>query len=101
MALAFAAIVALLLAPRSDETYGAALLFTIGAVLDLVLTAIIAFAVLPGLRSDDFTGFCLVIGACLVPIGALLRHARLPWQVGLFTAMTMGTGPFSPFGRRR
>jgi uncharacterized membrane protein YccC len=93
LAIAFAAIVTLLLAPRSDETYGAALLFTIGAVLDLILTAIIAFAVLPALRSDDFTGFCLVIGACLVPIGAVLRQARQPWQAGLFTAMTMGFVP--------
>jgi uncharacterized membrane protein YccC len=93
LAIAFAAIVALLLAPRSDETYGAALLFTVGAVLDLILTAIIAFAVLPALRSDDFTGFCLVMGACLVPIGALLRQARQPWQAGLFTAMTMGFVP--------
>jgi uncharacterized membrane protein YccC len=93
LAIAFAAIVALLLAPRSDETYGAALLFTAGAALDLILTAIVAFAVLPALRSDDFIGFCLVIGACLVPIGALLRQARQPWQAGLFTAMTMGFVP--------
>jgi uncharacterized membrane protein YccC len=93
LAIAFAAIVALLLAPRSDETYGAAILFTVGAVLDLILTAIVAFAVLPALRSDDFIGFCLVIGACLVPIGALLRQARQPWQAGLFTAMTMGFMP--------
>jgi hypothetical protein len=93
LAIAFAAIVALLLAPRSDETYGAAILFTVGAILDLILTAIVAFAVLPALRSDDFIGFCLVIGACLVPIGALLRQARQPWQAGLFTAMTMGFMP--------
>jgi uncharacterized membrane protein YccC len=93
LAIAFAAIVALLLAPRSDETYSAALLFTVGAILDLILTAIVAFAVLPALRSDDFTGFCLVIGACLVPVGALLRQARQPWQAGLFTAMTMGFVP--------
>jgi uncharacterized membrane protein YccC len=93
LAIAFAAIVALLLAPRSDETYGAAILFTVGAILDLILTAIVAFAVLPALRSDDFIGFCLVIGGCLVPIGALLRQARQPWQAGLFTAMTMGFMP--------
>lgn len=50
LAMTFAAIVALLLAPRSDEAYGAALLFTVGAILDLFLTAVVAFAVLPGLR---------------------------------------------------
>ena len=89
----FAAIVALLLAPRSDEAYGAALLFTVGAILDLILTAVVAFAVLPGLPTDGFAALSLVIGVCLVPIGALLRQARQPWQVGLFTAMTMGFVP--------
>ena len=93
LAMTFAAIVALLLAPRSDETYGAAMLFTVGAILDLILTAIVAFAVLPGLRTDDFLGFSLVMGVCLVPIGIMLRQARQPWQVGLFTAMTMGFVP--------
>ncbi len=93
LAMTFAAIVELLLAPRADETYGAAMLFTIGAILDLILTAIVAFAVLPGLRTSGFVVFSLVIGACLVPIGALLKHARQPWQVGLFTAMTMGFVP--------
>jgi uncharacterized membrane protein YccC len=93
LAMTFAAIVELLLAPRADETYGAATLFTIAAALDLILTAIIAFAVLPGLRTDGFASSSLAIGACLVPIGALLRHARQPWQAGLFTAMTMGFVP--------
>jgi uncharacterized membrane protein YccC len=90
LAMTFAAIVELLLAPRADEVYGAAMLFTVGAILDLILTAFVAFAVLPGLPTDGFAAFSLALGACLVPIGALLRHARQPWQVGLFTAMTMG-----------
>jgi uncharacterized membrane protein YccC len=93
LAMTFAAIVELLLAPRADETYGAAMLFAVGAILDLILTAIVAFAVLPGLPTDGFAGFSLVIGACLIPIGALLRHARQPWQMGLLTAMTMGLVP--------
>jgi uncharacterized membrane protein YccC len=93
LAMTFAAIVELLLAPRADETYGAALLFAIGAILDLILTATVAFAVLPGLPTDGFAAFSLAIGACLIPIGALLRHARQPWQVGLLTAMTMGFVP--------
>lgn len=92
-AMTFAAIVTLLLAPRADETFGAALLFVVGAILDVILTAIVAFAVLPGLRTDDFAAFSLVLGACLLPIGALLRQARQPWQVGLFTAMTLGFVP--------
>lgn len=92
-AITFAAIVALLLAPRADQAFGAAIVFTAGAVFDLVLTALVNFAALPGLRTDGFAGFSLVIGACLVPIGTLLRRAQKPWQLGLFTAMTMGFVP--------
>jgi uncharacterized membrane protein YccC len=88
-AITFAVIVVLLLGPRADEAYGAALLFTVGAVLSLVLAAIVEFAVLPGLGTETFAAFCLVIGACLVPIGALLAQARQPWQLGLFTGMTI------------
>jgi uncharacterized membrane protein YccC len=55
----------------------------------LVLTAIVELAVLPGLGIETFAGFSLVIGFCLVPIGALLAQARQPWQVGLFTGMTI------------
>lgn len=93
LTMTFAAIVELLLAPRADETYGAAMLFAVGAILDLILTAIVAFAVLPGLPTDGFAAFSLPIGACLVLIGALMRRARHPWQVGLFTAMAMGFVP--------
>ncbi len=93
LAMTFAAIVELLLAPLADETYGAAMLFAIGAILDLILTATVNFALLPGIRTDGFAAFSLALGACLIPIGALLRHARQPWQVGLFTAMTMGFMP--------
>jgi uncharacterized membrane protein YccC len=89
-AITFAAIVVLLMAPRADQAYGAAIVFTAGAVLDLALTALVNFAALPGLRTEGFAGFSLVMGACLVPIGALLRQARQPWQVGLFSAMIMG-----------
>jgi uncharacterized membrane protein YccC len=92
-AITFAVIVVLLLSPHADQAYGAAIIFTAGAVLDLALTAFVNFAALPGLRTDGFAGFCLVMGACLVPIGALLRQARRPWQVGLLTAMTMGFVP--------
>src|SRR4029077_4977305 len=73
----------------ADEAYGAALLFTVGAVLSLVLAAIVEFAVLPGTGVESFAGFSLVIGFCLVPIGALLAQARQPWQVGLFTGIAI------------
>lgn len=88
-AVTFAAIVVLLFAPHAEQAYGAAILFTVGAILDVVLTAIVAFAVLPGLGIESFAGFSLVLAVCLVPIGALLAHARQAWQVGLFTAITM------------
>ena len=51
--------------------------------------ATISFAVLPGSGAETFAAFSLVIGICLVPIGALLARARQPWQIGMFTAMTM------------
>jgi uncharacterized membrane protein YccC len=88
-AITFTAIVVLLLGPRADEAYAAALLFTVGAVLSLVLAAIVEFAVLPGLGTEGFAGFSFVIGFCLVPMGILLTAARQPWQVGLLTGMTI------------
>jgi uncharacterized membrane protein YccC len=88
-AITFATIVAVLLAPRADQAYGAAIIFAVGIVLDLVLTAIVAFAVLPTLAKETFVAFSLVIGTCLIPIGMLLSQARQPWQVGMFTGMTM------------
>jgi uncharacterized membrane protein YccC len=48
---------------------------------------------LPTLRSEGFAGLSLVIGLCLVPIGALLAQARQPWQIGLFTALTLAFMP--------
>jgi uncharacterized membrane protein YccC len=87
-AITFAAIVVILLGPQADQAYAAAVFFTVGALLDVVLTAITAFAVLPALETETFAGFSLVIGLCLVPIGALLAQARQPWQT-MFTAMAM------------
>ncbi len=88
-AIVFAAIISILLAPRADQAYGVALVFIVGVVLDLVLTAIVNFAVLPGLGIETFAGLSIVLAFCLVPLGALLVCARKPWQVGMFTAMTM------------
>jgi uncharacterized membrane protein YccC len=87
-AMTFAAIVVILFAPQADQAYTAAMFLTVGAVLDVVLTAIIAFAVLPGLGMETFVGFSLVIAPCLVAIGALLAQARQPWQT-MFTGMTL------------
>jgi uncharacterized membrane protein YccC len=88
-AITFATIIVLLLAPRAEQAYGAAILFTVGVTVDVVLAAIVAFGVLPELGIERFAGFTFVLAVCLVPMGALLAQARQPWQIGLFTAMTM------------
>lgn len=86
-AIVFATIIALLLAPRAEQAYGAALIFIVGTVISLVLVAIVAFAVLPGLGVETFFGLSAVLAFCLVPLGTLLAWARQPWQIGLFTAI--------------
>jgi uncharacterized membrane protein YccC len=88
-AVAFTTIVTLVLAPRAEQAYNAAVGFTAGAFLDVVLAAIVAFAVLPALGIERFAGFSLVLAVCIVPIGAFLAQAKHPRQVGLFTAMTL------------
>jgi uncharacterized membrane protein YccC len=88
-AITFATVVVVLLAPRAEQAYGAAIAFLAGAVADVILTAFVAFAVLPSLATESFTAFSIVIGLCLVPIGVLLAQARRPWQVGMFSAMTL------------
>jgi uncharacterized membrane protein YccC len=87
-AITFAAIVVLLLAPLADRAYAAAMRFMIGNVLATVFTAIIAFAVLPGL--ETFEAFSLAIGLYLVPAGALMTQ---PWQTAMFTAMVINFVP--------
>jgi hypothetical protein len=69
-AISFAAIIVILLSPRADQAYGAGIAFLLGILLNVVLTATIAFAVLPGSGAETFAAFSLVIGLCLVPIGA-------------------------------
>jgi hypothetical protein len=78
----FAAMVSILMAPRADQAYVAAFLAVIGIVLDLILTATINYAILPGLGVETFAGLSLVLAVCLVPRGALLSSARQPWQSG-------------------
>jgi uncharacterized membrane protein YccC len=87
-AITFTAIVVLLLGPLAERAYAATVGFTIGIVLATIFTAIIAFAVLPGL--ETFEAFSLAIGLYLIPVGALLAQ---PWQTVFFTAMVIGLGP--------
>ena len=92
-AITFAAIVVILMAPQADQAYAAAVFFTVGSLIDVILTAIIAFAVLTGLGTETFVGFSLVIAPCLVLIGAGLAHVSQPWQTAMFTAMTIQIVP--------
>ncbi len=89
LAITFAAVTVILFGPQADQAYTAAVFFLVGSLLTAVLAAIIIFAVLPGLGTETFAGFSLVIAPCLVPIGALLAYARRPWQTAMFTAMTI------------
>jgi uncharacterized membrane protein YccC len=87
-AITFTAIVVLLLGPLAERAYAATVGFTIGIVLATVSTAIIAFAVLPGL--ETFEAFSLAIGLYLIPVGALLARSG---QSVIFRAMIIGFGP--------
>jgi len=86
-AITFTAIVALLLGPLAERAYAATMSFTYGIVFATVFTAIIAFAVLPGL--ETFEAFSLAIGLYLIPVGALLV-AR---PSSFFRAMVLAFGP--------
>lgn len=85
----FSTVIVLLLSPRAHQAYGAAIVFMVGAILDVILAAIVAFAVLPALATETFAAFSIVLAFCLVPMGALLVLARQPWQIGMLTAMTL------------
>lgn len=86
-AITFTAIGVLLFAPRADQAYATAKSFMIGNVLATVFTAIIAFAVLPGL--ETFEAFSLASGLYLIPVGALLAR----WQSAMFLAMAANFVP--------
>jgi uncharacterized membrane protein YccC len=82
-----AAVVVLLFSPRGDLAYRAAVGFAVGAAASVVCTAIIKFAVLPGVVT--FLGFCAAIGLFLVPVGFAMTWSRKPAVVGAFAAMSI------------
>ncbi|MGA7264462.1 MAG: FUSC family protein [Stellaceae bacterium] len=81
-AIEFAAIVVILLSPRADQAYAAAVGFIVGIGMANVFAAIITFAVLP--NTETFAAFSLAIGLVMVPAGALIAQ---PWQTQMFTAL--------------
>jgi uncharacterized membrane protein YccC len=81
-AVAWAAIVVLLFAPKADGAHVDSLGFTIGISLAAVCAAVIAFAVLPNV--ETFVGFDLMMGLYLVPAGSLMA---LTWPAATLAAM--------------
>jgi uncharacterized membrane protein YccC len=91
LAITFAAIGVILLAPRAEQAYAAAMAFMIGTVLGIAFAAIINFAVLPGW--EGFAAFSAALGIVLVPAGALLAQTRWPAVSAIFTGATMNFTP--------
>jgi uncharacterized membrane protein YccC len=87
----FAAIAVILLAPRADQAYAAAVGFTVGTSLTAAFAAIIGFAVLP--NRETFAGLSLVIGLVLVPAGAGLASSSQLWRAVMFMAMVANFVP--------
>ena len=81
-AITFAAIISILLAPRADQAYTAAIGFMIGSILAVAVVATLLFAALPNV--ETFATFSLIIGLVLVPVGTALA---LQWQPAVFTGM--------------
>lgn len=79
LAITFAAITVILLSPRSDESYAAAIKFTAGTAIAALGGAIALFAGLPNV--DSFAGFAIVLGLFLIPAGAMIAQ---PWNTALF-----------------
>ena len=87
-AITFAAITVVLLSPRADQAYPAAIAFMLGTALGTILAAITGFALLPALPS--YAGFCLALGLVLVPVGAMAAQS---WKPVIFTAATANFVP--------
>ena len=87
-AITFAAVGVILLAPRADQAYAAAMSFMVGTALSAAFAAIIAFAVLP--NSETYAAFSLALGLVLVPAGAGMAQ---PWHTMVFIPMVANFVP--------
>jgi uncharacterized membrane protein YccC len=87
----FSAIVLLLLSPKGDLAYGAAIAFSLGIAVCIVVAAIIKFTVLPAL--ETFPAFCLALGLYIVPAGFALARSRKPAAIAVFTAISVNVMP--------
>jgi uncharacterized membrane protein YccC len=87
-AITFAAITVILLSPRADESYAAAIKFTAGTTIAAIGAAIALFAGLPNM--DSFVGFAIVLGLFLIPAGAMTAQ---PWNTALFVPIAANFVP--------
>ena len=90
-AITFAAVVTLLLAPRAEQAYAAAVGFMAGSVLTVAAAAIIEFAVLPG--REGFAALSFALALVLVPGAALMAQTRWPTVAVIAMAATMNFCP--------
>ncbi len=90
-AVVFVAVVVLLLSPKGDLAYGAAIAFVLGVAGSVVFAAIIKFATLPAF--ETFPAFCAAIGLFLIPASFALARSRQPAAMAVFTAMGMNFMP--------
>jgi len=83
LAITFAAITVILLAPRADEASALAIKFTVGTTIAAIGAAIALFAGLPSV--DGFAGLAIVLGLYLIPAAAMMAQ---PWNTFLFVPIT-------------
>jgi uncharacterized membrane protein YccC len=90
LAITFAAIVVILLAPRADAAYAQAVRFIIGVVVAAICAAIILFAVLP--QMVTFVGLSMAMALYLVPVGMLMVQSSQA-MFALFASMAANFVP--------
>jgi len=73
-AIVFAAVTVVLLSPRGDMAFWAAIAFALGTVGSVLCAAIVKFALLPALVT--FPAFCVAIGLILVPASFAMAWAQ-------------------------
>lgn len=73
-AITWAALPILLMSPRQETAFQAALLFSVGTVLAAGLAAVVKFAVLP--QVETFWALSAALAAVLAPLNGLVAHPR-------------------------
>jgi uncharacterized membrane protein YccC len=88
LAITFSAVTVILLSPRSDESYAAAVKFTVGTAIAALGAATVLFAGLPNVTG--FAGFAIVLGLFLIPAAAMIAQ---PWNTALFVPIAANLIP--------